>query len=301
MKFSRKKSDLVEILMISPPLIGFLLFMIGPILWVLGLSFYGYDGVTRTFLGFTNFARALSDELFWLSVANTFLFLAAKLLVEVPLALVLALILQTNPRGSTLFRVVFFMPTMISAAIIGLIFYFIFASYEGIVNGVLVAMHLVRRPINWFDNRWKGLFVITSASIWQWLGFNMVLFLAGLQSISPEMYEASKLEGASKSQNLFMITLPLLAPTIQVIILLSITGCLALSDVVLTLTGGGPAGQTDTMMSFIFKLFFPRGAGAAIGRPAYGYGSALSMLVTFIITGVSVVYLAVSRRLKDVY
>jgi raffinose/stachyose/melibiose transport system permease protein len=300
MRTTRGKATLIELLMISPQLVGFILFLVGPILWVFRLSLHEYDGVTMLFRGFANYTRAFRDGLFWTSVVNTFVFLFAKLVVEVPLALALALILQTRPRGSTFFRIVYFTPTMISAAIIGLLFSFLFASYEGIVNGLLVAFHVVERPINWFDGRWKGLAVITTASVWQWLGFNMVLFLAGLQSIPGEMYEAARLEGATWRQSLVRVTLPLLAPTLQVIILLSIIGCLALADIVVTLTGGGPAGQTDTMMSFILKIFFPRSAGGFLGRPAYGYGSALSAIVTFIIAGVSVGYLGISRKLKNV-
>lgn len=294
-----KEEWVTQYLMILPLLVGFILFSVYPILYVFRYSFFYYDGVNLDWVGLENYVRIFRDEQFWLSVQNTFI-LMGKLIVEIPLALFLAVVLSSALKGRLFFRLIYFMPSVISTAIIGLLFFYLFGAYEGIINNALLEVGLINRPIIWFNNRFNGLTVIIIASIWQNFGLNMVFFLAGLQSIPGEMYECADLDGASNSTKFFRITLPMLAPFAQKVLLLAIVGSFLIADLVIAMTYGGPAGKTDVMMSFIYKKFF-KGAGVTFVRPEYGYASALSFVAAIIIGLMTWAYIRFSRKVNEIY
>jgi raffinose/stachyose/melibiose transport system permease protein len=240
------------------------------------------------------------DPYYWRSVLNTFIVAFGKLIVEVPLALVLAVILNSSLKGRTFYRTVFFMPNILSVAIVGLIFFFLFAAYRGIVNNFLQFLGLIEDPVNWFGNKWTALLTIGITSIWQNFGIVMIFFLTGLQSIPAEMYEHASLVGASQFQKFIYITVPMLAPMIQVILLLAILGSLKMTDLVLVLTAGQPGGQSEVMMTYMFKHFFLIGEGA-FGSPQIGYAASMGVITSIILGIITVVYLRMTRRMRTIY
>ena len=291
----------LEALMLLPMFIGFLLFTIYPILWVLRWAWFDYGGYGRAiFIGAENFVRAFTrDSNFWLAMGNTFYLAAAKLAIEMPLAIVLAFFVNNRVRGSSVFRIIFFLPTIFSIAVVGLIFTILFSAYNGIVNAVLVKLHIISANINWFGSRWLAMTVILSVSLWSTFGLNMVYFLMGLQNIPRELYECSMLDGASGPRQFFSITIPLLAPVMQIVFMLSVLGTMRLADLVLVMTNGQPGGTTEVVMTYIFKYFFSYGD---IGRRnQYGYGSALTLILSAILAIMTVLYLNRSKKLRDIY
>ena len=260
---------------------------------------YRYNGFTSRFVGAYNFIRIfLREPDYWFAVLNTFILAIGKLIVELSLALVLAYILDKQIKFRVFFRAVFFLPTIISVAIIGIIFFFIFATYNGILNSLLMSVHIISEPINWFASKWKAMFILATASIWQNFGLNMVFFLTGLQSIPKEIYESAEMDGASEPQKFFRITIPMLGPVLQIIIMLALLGSLKITDLVLVLTGGGPAGKTNVMMTFVYDHFF----GAAMGTSVdYGYSSALAVVSSIIIGIVTIIYLRFSKKSSTIY
>ena len=288
-------------LMLIPWTIGFAAFTIFPIFWVLRYSFFSFDGYSSRYTGLYNFVRLFArDPDYWLSVVNTFIVGFGKRLIELPLAFVVALFLNRGMAGQSTFRTVFFMPNIISVAIVGLIFFFIFAAYQGIANNVLQAMGIIKDPVNWFGNKWTSLLVIGLTSIWQNFGINMIFFLTGLQSIPREMYEAAGIEGASRVQQIRYVTIPMMAPMIQIIILNAVLGSLKMTDLVLVLTNGQPAGQSEFMMTFIFKRFFLISEGIT-GSVQIGYASSLGVISSIILGIITILYLRVTRRMRSVY
>lgn len=279
--------------MIIPQFIGFLVFSIYPIIWVFSLSFYEYDGLYKKFVFLQNYAEVLQDVTFWKSVLNTMLIAFGKLPFEMTIALVTAVILSKKIAGVNIFRITYFMPSILSSSVMGLIFYFIFASYGGIVNNILMQFGL-EQPINWFGERNQAMFVIITASIWMNFGINMVFFLSGLQSIPQEIYECASLDGASNIMQFYHITLPMLKPITKIILMLSIVGSMQVSDLVLVLTNGGPGGETEVMMTYIFKVFFRWGQNAA--TPMYGYASALGFVAAVIVAIITVIYLLFTKE-----
>jgi raffinose/stachyose/melibiose transport system permease protein len=291
----------LEVLMLLPMFIGFMAFTIYPILWVLRWAGFDYGGFGKgTFLGIENFIRAFTrDTAFWRAMVNTFYLAGVKLVIEMPLAIVLAFFVNNRVRGSSAFRIIYFLPTIFSIAVVGLIFNILFSAYNGIVNAVLVNLHIVNANVNWFGTRWLAMTVILLVSLWSTFGLNMVYFLMGLQNIPKELYECSMLDGASGPRQFFSITIPLLAPVMQIVFMLSVIGTMRLADLVLVMTNGQPGGTTEVAMTYIFKYFFTYGDTGR--RNQYGYGSALTIILSGILALMTVLYLNRSKKLKEIY
>lgn len=289
----------IPYLMITPLVIGFIVFTVYPQVWVVGLSFFRYNGVTApTYRGIDNFVRVFQrDPIWWKSVWNTFYFSVGKLALELPLALVLAVILNRQIKGKNFFRGLFFMPSVTSTAIMSLIFYFIFSPYQGILNGLLQSVGVIQEPINWLGDGDLAMVVAMLVSVWQNFGINMILFLAGLQAIPDEFYESASIDGATEVQQFWYITLPALGRMLQVIVMLAIIGSLKTFDLFRVLTNGGPGNETMVIMLYIFNYFFNQSAMGNSVVPQFGYASALGVVASIIIAVITTSYLLMSRKL----
>jgi raffinose/stachyose/melibiose transport system permease protein len=301
-----RKADLAgghlqEFLMLLPMFVGFAVFTVYPIFWALRWVLYDYSGFGKPFfVGLDNFARAFfRDKEFWRSMANTFYLAFMKLIIEMPLAIVLAFFVNNKVRGSSFLRIVYFLPTIFSMAVVGLIFTILFSAYNGIVNSVLVAAGFFKQNFNFFGGRWSALNLVLLVSTWSTFGINMIYFLMGLQNIPNELYECSTLDGASGAHQFFFITIPMLAPIMQIVLILSVLGTMRITDVVLVMTNGQPGGTTEVAMTHILKLLFSFGAGSM--RRQYGYGSALAIIMGVILAILTIVYLQNSKRMKNIY
>jgi len=284
--------------MLSPMLIGFVLFTYFPIIYILRYAFYDSNGIKDTFIGFENFVRVFTrDKTYWNSLLNTIILSFGKLAVEIPLALLLAVLLNKGRKGTGFFRTVLFMPTVISAAIAGLIYSLMFASFNGIVNGMLQNIGLIERPISWFSYKGSAMFVIGLASVWNNFGINMVFFLMALQSVPQELYECADLDGVNPVQRFFKITLPMIGPTFQVVLLNAIVGSLKMSDLILSTTNGQPGGKTEVVMTYVFKYFF-----GYDGRTIeVGYASCMALVTAVVLAMISLIYMKSSKKLGNSY
>ena len=290
-----------EILMITPMTIGFLLFSVYPIIWVLRWSFFKYNGYSEpVFVGLGNFIRVFSrDPAYWNSLKNTFLIAGMKMIFEIPLALVLAVLLNNKIKGSSFFRVVFFLPSVFSIAVVGLIFSILFGAYNGIVNAILKNIGLITQNISWFSDKGHAMFVNILVSLWTTFGLNMIYFLMGLQNISKSLYECASIDGANEVQQFFYITMPLVAPILQLVLMLSVLGTMKMTDLILVLTNGAPGGSTEVVMTYIFKYFFSYGESAAM-EVQFGYASSMAVVTAVILGIVTLIYLKVSKKMQEV-
>ncbi|MDR0475475.1 MAG: sugar ABC transporter permease [Treponema sp.] len=300
-----KKTDLTgghiqEFFMILPLFIGFVVFTIYPILWALRWVLFDYSGFGKPFfVGLDNFARVFfRDKEFWRSMVNTFYLAFMKLIIELPLALMLAYFVNNKVKGSSILRIIYFLPTIFSIAVVGLIFTILFSAYNGIVNSVMAAIGFFKQNYNFFGSRWSALNIVLLVSIWSTFGINMIYFLMGMQNIPRELYECATLDGASAPSQFFRITVPLLAPVMQIIIMLSVLGTMRITDVVIIMTNGQPGGTTEVAMTHILKLFFNFGAGSV--RRQIGYGSAEAIVMGVILAVITLIYLKKSERMKNI-
>jgi raffinose/stachyose/melibiose transport system permease protein len=296
-----KKDTLESYLMIAPLLIGFTLFTIYPMVWLIRWSWFRYDGMTSPrFIGIENFIRAFGrDKDYWRALANTFIIAGGKICIEIPLALFLAVVLSSKKKINAFFRAVFFSPSIVSTAVVGIVFFLMFDPFNGSVNLILKRLHLIERSINWFGGKFTADLVIVLASVWRGFGINMIFFIMGLQNIPLEIYECASLDGVNPWSRFTRITMPMLAPVFKVVMMLFIVNAMKISDLVLVLTNGQPGGATEVVMSYTFKYFFSYGNADAIRQ--YGYSSAIAVITAIIIGLLVGTFFRLTKKIGDYY
>ena len=297
-RFSLKNDHVQAFLMLLPMLLGFALFTYGPILYILRFCLYKANDFKATYIGFDNFVRLFTrDSAFWDAILNTLILSFGKLVIEIPLAMLLAVLLNRGIRGTGFYRTMLFLPAITSTAIVGLVFSLMFANFDGIVNNILQSLNLISRPINWMGNKWTALEMLGIASIWNNFPINMIYFLMALQSVPKEIYECAELDGVTPWKRFWRITLPMIAPIAQVVILMAIVGSLKVSDLVLASTNGAPGGKTEVIMTYVFKYFF----GYSGRSVEIGYASAMSVVTGIFLAFISMIYMRVTNKMNQVY
>ncbi|MCY3554322.1 MAG: sugar ABC transporter permease [Gemmatimonadetes bacterium] len=239
-------------------------FMVYPLFDSIRLSTYSVRGMqNQTFVGLENIERLIADPLFWTALWNTAYFAAGSLLLQLPVALALALLLSNaRLKGRNLFRLSFFSPVLISGVFIAVIFYLLYDRRYGLVNQALGS------EIQWLQDPDLVMPALVLAGVWRWAGFNMVYFLAGLQSIRQELYEAAAVDGAGPWQSFVHVTIPALKPVIAFVVITSMIGSFQLFDLPYVLTEGGPGNASMTMVMYLYKHgfeFINLGYAATIG------------------------------------
>lgn len=282
LRSTRKGRDAtIAYLFILPFMVLYVLFTFLPILQNFWISLHNWDviGTNIQFIGLQNYERILQDRLFWSSLQNTIFFaaLAGPGLIAVGLAL--ALLLNQPVRGIGLFRTLFYMPNILSVTVVGLVFARVFAPGErGLVNSVLVSLGL--EPASWLLDANMAMPTVAITKIWWSVGFNMLIFLAGLQDISKDLYEAAKVDGANAWVRFRHITLPGLRRPMLFVLVLQIISSIQVFPLIEVLTGGGPAGATRPLVMYLFERTFDYWQ--------FGYGSALAFILFILLFTISV-------------
>ncbi|GAA3022837.1 sugar ABC transporter permease [Streptosporangium longisporum] len=270
----RGRGWVTAILFVLPALVLFALLVLAPILVAGYTSLYKWNGIgpPSNFVGLDNFTRLFASDIFVGDLRNGGILIVLGLLVQLPLSLGLAVMLNQRIRGRAFYRLLFFAPYMLSEAIIGVLFSLILSPEAGLANRMLVSWGL--EPWTWLSEPDTVMFSLFLVITWKYFGFHMILYLAGLQGIPRELSEAARIDGAG-SWNVFRhVTLPLLGPTIRVSVFLSIIGTIQLFDLVWILTGGGPSHASETMAVSMFEYGFK--------RSQIGYSSAISVVMFLI-------------------
>ncbi|MDO3676270.1 carbohydrate ABC transporter permease [Paenibacillus ehimensis] len=275
-------------LMYVPALLLFLLFIVYPFLQGVRISFTNWDGFSQDYswIGFDNYKRLFTDENIGLVVKNTFIYGFGSTLLQNVIGLLYAILLNQNIKTRGLTRSIVYLPVIVSPLIMGYIWYFFFQYRGGALNDVI--MLFMDQPVDLLANSSLNVWIITLVNTYQYLGVAMIVYLAGLQSISKDYYEASSIDGATAWQNFFRITLPLLAPSITINVVLNLIGGLQLFDVITALTKGGPGFASQSLSTLMYKSYF--------GSQDAGYAATLGNLMFVIIMIVSVFSLAFLRR-----
>lgn len=279
---SRDTRKWLEIaLLAGPALIVFVTFVLLPIVLAAVYGFFNWNGLTplERFIGFDNYIRALGDQLFRTGILNNFLLLVASILVQGPLAIAIALMLNRPMRGRTIVRALIFVPYVLAEVVAGLSWKLLLSPRGG-VNAVLESIGLGELARPWLAEPDTALWVLFGILTWKYLGFAILLMLAGLQGVPEELSEAAQLDGASWWQVQRYVTLPLIAPTIRIWIFLSMIGSLQLFDMVWVTTRGGPVGATETMAVYMIQY----------GQTNPGFGSAVAVILFVISLAVALVY-----------
>ena len=247
-----------------------------PMVQAFVLSLHGGLANNLRFAGFKNYIRLFQDDVFRSSVINVFVYLIFQVPIMLFFALVLASLLN-NPhlKYKGVFRTMVFLPCATALVSSALIFKSIF-SPDGLINVLLMKEGIISSPVNFLAHPVWAKIIIIFCITWRWTGYNTVFFLAGLQNIDSGVYEAAIIDGASRKQMFFKITLPLLRPVILLTSIMSINGTLQLFDEVKNLTGGGPGNATITISQYIYNLSF-------VYNPQFGYASAISYAILIMV------------------
>lgn len=255
---SRWRLDLVGWSFILPLLIVYTIFLLWPILLGLRMSLFNWSLVgsgTNEFFGFRNYAEALADPNFWSSLWNTIVFTIISTPILVVLSLVLSLMVNSvSGRMQWIYRLAFFAPYTLSVTVMALIWSWMFEPGFGLLNGALTSLGLP--SVNWLTQPGVAMLSIVLVTVWWSLGFNFLLYLAGLQQISKDVYEASSLDGAGWWNRVRYITIPLLNRQTILIIVLQVIASLQLFGQTYLLTGGGPAFSTRPVIEYIYDSGF---------------------------------------------
>ena len=267
---------------ITLPVILITMLVFIPMVSALFTSFQSGPPTAMTFNGLGNYQRMLSDSTFKKAFGNTFLYL----LVQVPIMLFLALIVSNilndkKLKFKGLFRTALFLPCITSLVSYSLIMKSLFSA-NGLVNNFLTQLHLIDAPIQWLTDPFWAKVLIIFAITWRWTGYNMIFFISGMQNIDPSIYEAAEIDGASKWDQFFKITIPDLRPINLFTTITSTIGTLQLFDEVQNITGGGPANATTTLSQYIYNLSYKF-------TPNFGYAAAVSFVIVIAIVILSII------------
>lgn len=257
----RRREAMAAFWFLLPNLIGFIIFLAGPVLASLGISFFDWNLLTAPkWLGITNYVNLLSDEDFWHSISATLYYTFGSVPLGILSALLLALALNQKIRGIGIYRTIYFIPVVSSLVAVSLMWRWMYNPTSGILNYWLnqafEVLHLPFSAPNWLQSRTWAMPAIIIMSVWKTLGYNMVLFLAGLQGIPAHLYEAAEIDGATSWRKFRHITLPLLTPTTFFILLITLIGSFQVFEQAYIMTQGGPARETVTTVYYIYENGF---------------------------------------------
>ncbi len=251
--FNRK--DILPYLLVSPYLIFVTVFVMFPVLFCFFLTFHKWNIISPMhFIGVDNYARLFHDRLFWKAIGNTLKFLLLHIPLQLVVSLFLAQLLNQKIKAISFFRASFFLPVIVSGVVVTILWQQLFGFDSGIFNRMLSAIGLPK--IGWLVNPDVAIYSIAVMATWKNVGLYVILFLVGLQTVPPQYYEAAKLEGATRWQQFYHITLPMINPTIFLVVVLSTIGGFSLFIEPYIMTGGGPLNQTLSAVLYIYKQAF---------------------------------------------
>lgn len=269
--FTDKKAIAVFVL---PAFITFAGIILIPLMTSFSYSLHDWNGFSgKVFNGFQNYMELFTEKSFLLSLKNTGVLGLLTLLIQIPAALVLALILAHGIKGEKHFRVIYFIPAVLSSTVIGLLWRRIYDPTFGLLNRVLEVLGMEELTRAWLGDLDTVLLAVCAPIVWQWIGYHMLLMYAGAKGISKDIREAAKIDGAGGVQTALKICLPLMKPVIKVCIIFSIIGTIKHFDLVYILTNGGPAHASEVPSTLMITTLFK--------KYNYGMGSAMAMVIVF--------------------
>jgi len=283
---SNKRKEKIKLnawcwLFMSLSVIFYVVFLGWPIVCSIYYSFLDWSGLTTnaTFVGLDNYRELLKDQLFWNAFFNSFKYTFLIVPLEMAISLFLAYMLNNQfLKGRTIYRTIYFMPVITTTSIVGIIMIFIW-SVQGPVNYILTSLGILDKPINFLGTGKYAMATVVLISAWKDCGTYMIYWLAALQGVSEDIYEAATVDGATRARTFFSIVLPIIAPIAGVIAIFCTINSLKVFDIIKTMTEGGPYYATDVIGTFVYRLAF----SSEIGLPRLGYASAAALLFGLVV------------------
>lgn len=295
----RVRQKLFGYLFILPTYIFFLVFIAIPFFSAIGISMTAWAGYDEPrYVGMRNFVNLSQDRVFWIAMKNTAIFTLSTTLLQTVLPLLVAVLINAGWRGSVFFRTVLFVPVIISLVVSSLLWRMIYDPNFGVLNKLLTAAGLEELAHPWLAVPETAMPAIIFVSLWQSLGFYMLIFFAGLQSIPASLYESASLDGANGWQQLRHVTIPMLWPITTVVIVINIIGGVKVFDAIYVMTTGGPNHATEVLGTYLYITAFGATGG---GSPSMGYAAAIGVVILALAMIGTLIQFRVTRERTNVY
>jgi len=283
-----RRNTLIGWTFILPNFLGFLAFTLIPVLAAFALSFMEWTSFSAPkWVGLANFQRMLASDSFWVALRNTVVYAIGHVPLTMALALLLAMLLNRKLKGIGFFRVAIFFPYITSLVAVAVVWNMLFSPDNGPINQFLHTIGIANAP-GWTSSSDWALPAVIITSVWRDMGYYMVLYLAGLQAIPAELYEAAEVDGASAWQRFWNVTIPSLRPTTFFVVVMLTVSSFKVFDLIVVMTNGGP-GRSTTVLS---QLIYQEG----IGEGKFGYSSAISLVLFLIVLTVTVLQFKIQQR-----
>ncbi|MCR1950741.1 sugar ABC transporter permease [Clostridium sp. DSM 100503] len=279
------------IIFLVPACIFLLVFIVYPIIYSIRLSTFEWNGIglNKVFIGLGNWKELLSDAVFRKALLNNIVIMVLSIMIQLPIGMLLATFLDFGGRKLNIFKVIWFIPMLMSSVAIGYLFRYALDANTGIITGI--SKFLGGGSIDLLGNPKTALLTITVAICWQFIPFYMIYFLASYTNIPSDLYEAAIIDGATKSQYFWKVALPIMKPAIKSAIVLSMVGSLKYFDLIYVMTGGGPGSSSELMATYMYKNAF--------ASQRMGYGSTIATGMFIIITVISLFTIKVLNREEE--
>ncbi|UNX53731.1 sugar ABC transporter permease [Georgenia sp. TF02-10] len=285
-----RRNTLIGWSFLLPNFLGFALLTLVPVVATFGIAFTEWDSYsTPEFLGLDNFERLLTDNNFRTALLNTLYYAAGHIPITLAVSLGLALLLNRKLRGVNFFRTAAFFPYITSIVAVAVVWNMLFNPSQGPVNQLLTGLG-IDNPPGWTSSPQWAMPAVIITSVWRDMGYYMILFLAGLQTVPPELYEAAKMDGANAWQRFRNVTLPSLRPTTFFVLMMLTIGSFKVFDLIVVMTDGGPGRSTLVLSQLIYR------EGIVNGR--FGYSSAISLVLFVLVLGVSILQYRRNQKLE---
>ena len=287
-----KYGKLTPYLFVLPTILGLIVFRLGPVAVAIGASFTRWNVQTPPkFLGLNNFVELISSDTFWLIFKNTILFTVIFVPGVMIVSLLMAVMVNQKLRGIAFFRGLFFMPYITAMVAVAMVWNWIFATRFGVLNYVLINFFYISDPPAWLADKTWALPALAIVAIWKQVGFQMLIFLAGLQSIPRSLYDAAAIDGANRQQQFFKITLPLLSPITFFVFIITVIEAFKTFEVTFAMTEGGPNNASSTLAFYIYQNAF------IFGR--MGFASALALFLLLFVGLTTVLSFKLKGRMVE--
>jgi putative chitobiose transport system permease protein len=268
-------------LFLAPALLVLGIFFFWPLAHAVYLSFTDYQlGGVASWIGLRHYGRLWHDPLFWQATGQTFLFLFGVVPPLVVLSLVLAVVVNRSVPGIRFFRAAYYLPVVVSMVVVGIAWRWLYAE-QGLLNGFLEGLGMP--SVGWLTSPDLAIWAVMAVTVWKGLGYYMVIYLAGLQTIPHELHEAAQLDGANRLQAHMAITVPLMRPSIALVAIISSISALKVFTEIFVMTGGGPLNRTQTLVYYLYEQGFTNGD--------FGYACALGVVLFLLVLGFSLLNL----------
>ncbi len=286
---TRRRQNWTPYLWVLPAVLLYAIFKLAPMVAGIYLALLQWDGIEPAkFVGLRNFQRMLEDEAILLALGNNVQYALGTVVGKIVLSLFLALLLNQSLRGRSFYRTALFLPVVMSFVVVGILWAWLYNAQFGLVNSLMQRLGLDALILDWLGDPKVALWSLVAVDVWKWYGFHMVIFLAGLQTIPVELYEAARIDGANRWRQFLHITLPLLQPVMLVNVTLSLMGGFGVFDIPYVMTEGGPANSTLVMALHIyiqgFKFY------------KFGYAAALSYVLLTLVTILAAIQMRLMGR-----